>query len=117
MTEEQQAELDALIHNHSTAVCLSMIGEVEEANKKWPPGFNSNAEALGVIRDMYLDVEREFLTTKSITSPESNRLKDRLKRLGAMCIKATYSRCDMKPEMSAINEYLAIQGEEGPEAE
>jgi hypothetical protein len=87
-----------------------MIVELEQATKKYKMFFCSSKEALGVIREEYLEVEERLRKIKNFKEEEAKGelvlLSNELTQLGAMCIKARISLCDMTAELGSIQAYL-----------
>lgn len=79
------------------------MAELQRANAKYGGGFRPSNEALGTLRQKFLEVEEELRATKMLDgvlldqkSIERSRvLKIELIQLGAMCFKAAYTFCDL----------------------
>jgi hypothetical protein len=128
MTEELRPENDesteitaaeCLQHNLATACLLAMMTELKRANKKYKAFFTSSKEALGVIREEYLEVEERLRKVKDFKAEEAKGelalLDKELTQLGAMCAKAKMSLCDMRGEIAAIQGYLETESKEAKE--
>ena len=99
------------------AICGLFMNEVQEANKKYPSFFRSSKEALGVLREEYLEVEELLRMSKTADGYALDQsslevqaeLKKELIQLGAMCIKALYSSCNLNAECAAFSEVIRLQ--------
>ena len=89
-----------------------MLAELFAANIKYPDTFNGSKEALGVLREEYLECEELLRKIKTINGQledlhstiKTDELKGELVQLGAMCIKALYSLCDLERETAELAE-------------
>ena len=109
-TPKTQEEIE--VSKASIMACWMFIAEIETANSKYPAKFNGSKEALGVLREEYLEVEELLRKIKTINGKTSDlysdiktdELKGELVQLGAMCIKALYSLCNLERETAAFSE-------------
>ena len=74
----------------SMKIASEMVAELNRANQLYPE-FRSYNEALGVIREEYLELEGELI--KKVHNKEW--LREECIQLGAMCIKLIRGLCDV----------------------
>ena len=66
--------------------------EIEFSNKKFKPGFNSNQEWLGTLREEYKELEQEIFKSKEVWKGNSKMKKEAI-QVAAMAIKGIISLC------------------------
>jgi len=113
--ETQPADVPTLQQSALT-VCGLMIDELQSANATYPNFFRSSAEAHGVLRRQFLKMEQQLLEVKSVDGfafnaddiQQSAALKNKLVRMGTMCIKAAYSLCNLDEDCRVFNAQVAL---------
>jgi len=66
--------------------------EIEYSNKKFSPGFNSNQEWLGTLREEYKEFEDEIFMSKEVWKG-NEKIKKEAIQVAAMAIKGILSLC------------------------
>lgn len=92
----------------SIAISHQVVKELDRANRKYPATFRSSNEALGTLRQEFLQVEEALRGVKVVdgqmldkkTVDNCKHLEVELIQLGAMCIKAIYSCCELSPNVN-----------------
>jgi len=66
--------------------------EIDFSNEKFKPGFNSNQEWLGTLREEYKELEQEIFNSKEVWEGNSKMKKEAI-QVAAMAIKGILSLC------------------------
>lgn len=109
-----ESEEGPTLEQKEVAICTLFIAELQRANSKFP-ALLSSAEAQGVLLRNYTDAEDSLLRLRTVDRVDmpmvcdTGNIKHDLVQLGAMCIKAIYSLCDVTADCSAVSEILRLQ--------
>jgi hypothetical protein len=117
VSEQKAAEqLEATLQQSALVVCSLFLAELKRANEIYPVVFRSSTETLGSIHKQCMALEAEIACVKTVDGfaldEESRYTKDikrELVQLGAMCIKAAYSLCNLEKECAEFSETLRLQ--------
>jgi hypothetical protein len=104
------------LRQSARVVCSLFLDELKRANEIYPGVFRSSTEALGSIHKQCMALEYEIAQVKTVDGvalDEESRYTKDIKReivqLGAMCIKAAYSLCNLERECAEFSETLRLQ--------
>lgn len=98
----------------ASAFSLLMRNELLSAEENYAPYFYSSKEAMGAIREEYLEVE-ELLRAIKISAGEAKtansiellpQLLVELVQLSTMGLKAALSLCDLRPAADQLNQLM-----------
>ena len=114
--EEKAAEQIEVTLQQAIVTCSLFISELQRANEIYPTCFLSSVEALGSIHKQCMALEHEIASVKSCDgialdeeSVNTEAIKKEIVQLGAMCIKAAYSLCNLEKECAEFSETLRLQ--------
>ena len=117
-TKEEKAteQIEVSLQQSAIVMCSLFIAELQRANEIYPTFFESSTEALGSIHKQCMALEHEIASVNIVDgialdeeSVNTEAIKKEIVQLGAMCIKAAYSLCDLEKECAEFSETLRLQ--------
>lgn len=109
-----ESEEGPTLEQKAIAICARFMSELQRENSRYP-ALLSSAEAQGVLLRNYTAVEDSLMPLKTIDRVDmpmvcdTENLKHDLIQLGAMCIKAIYSLCNITADCAAVSEIIRLQ--------
>jgi len=117
-TKEEKAteQIEVSLQQSAIVMCSLFIAELQRANEIYPTFFRSSVETLGSIHRQCMALEHEIASVNIVDfidvdeeSVNTEAIKKEIVQLGAMCIKAAYSLCDLEKECAEFSETLRLQ--------